>query len=107
MSGNDARITAENLTKQRLDIVRAHLESAGYRPGCTGFPDERAENVHYHVAEDSVVAEFDLLGTATGRNFTVRSAACFVFEAGGDRIVGERRYFDRVSYFEQLGLLTG
>src|SRR5919107_1196451 len=65
------------------------------------FPDQRNELVKMHHAEDSVIVEFDLLGThngnfrglpATGRAFECRTLAIFVFEE--DRLVCERVYFD-------------
>lgn len=66
------------------------------------FPDQRNENVELHVADDVVVAEFDLLGTHcdTGRSFRSRMVALFLFE--DDRIVCERVYFDRASIDEQV-----
>ena len=32
----------------------------------TAFPDQRHDNVRLHLAEDAVIAEFDLLGTNDG-----------------------------------------
>jgi steroid delta-isomerase-like uncharacterized protein len=75
------------------------------------FPDQRNELVAMHHAEDAVVVEFDLLGThlgtlrglpPTGRAFTCRSLAIFVFE--GDQIVCERVYFDSATILRQLGI---
>jgi len=57
-----------------------------------------------------VIAEFDLKGThkgplrgipATGKEFTCRSAAFFLFE--DDRFVCERVYFDAATFLSQLG----
>ncbi|MCV7280607.1 ester cyclase [Mycolicibacterium flavescens] len=88
-----------------------------YRTTRTAFPDQRHDNVRYHVAEESVIVEFDLLGTnlgefyglpPTGREFRVPVAAVFFFD--GDRIVNERIYFDSASLVAQIGrteLLTG
>ena len=75
------------------------------------FPDQRNENVTLHVAEDAVVAEFDLLGThegelrgipPTGKSFRCRMVALFLFEDGGDRITCERVYFDQATIAQQL-----
>lgn len=67
------------------------------------FPDQRNEDAVFHVTDDAVIAEFDLLGTHrdTGRSFRQRMAAFFVFE--GERIVCERVYFDRAAIEEQTG----
>ena len=82
-----------------------------YRATRAAFPDQRNENTILHAAEDSVIAEFDLLGThqgelrgipATGRSFRCRMCAVFVFEPGGERIVCERVYFDQGTIARQL-----
>jgi steroid delta-isomerase-like uncharacterized protein len=76
----------------------------------TAFPDQRHDNVRYHVADDAVIVEFDLLGTnlgefyglpPTGKAFRVPIVAVFFFE--GDRIVNERIYFDSASLATQIG----
>jgi steroid delta-isomerase-like uncharacterized protein len=81
-----------------------------YRATRSAFPDQRHENVRFHVAEDTTVAEFDLLGTnlgefyglpPTGRAFRVPVIAVFFFH--GDRIVNERIYFDAASLVSQIG----
>jgi predicted ester cyclase len=87
-------------------------EVAGYyRASRSSFPDQRNENVVLTYGEDVVVAEFDLLGThagelhgvaPTGRAFRCRMCALFVFEPGGERIVGERVYFDQTTIARQL-----
>ena len=55
----------------------------------TAFPDQRNELIALHHADDSVIAEFNLLGThlgnlrglpPTGRAFTCRMLAIFEFE---------------------------
>lgn len=75
------------------------------------FPDQRNSNATLHHAEDSVIVEFDLHGThlgpfrglpPTGRAFTCRTLAIFVFE--GERIVCERVYFDSATILRQLGI---
>jgi steroid delta-isomerase-like uncharacterized protein len=77
----------------------------------TAFPDQRNELIALHHADDAVIVEFDLLGThlgplrslpPTGRSFRCRMTAFFFFE--GDRIVGERVYFDQATILRQLGL---
>jgi steroid delta-isomerase-like uncharacterized protein len=82
-----------------------------YRVSRAAFPDQRNENVVLHCAEDAVIAEFDLLGThsgelrgmaPTGRSFRCRMCALFLFEPGGERIVGERVYFDQATIAQQL-----
>ncbi|MGE2721309.1 ester cyclase [Mycolicibacterium celeriflavum] len=90
---------------------------AYYRTTRTAFPDQRHDNVRFHVADDSVIVEFDLLGTnlgefyglpPTGKAFRVPVAAVFFFT--DDRIVNERIYFDSASLVSQIGrteLLTG
>jgi steroid delta-isomerase-like uncharacterized protein len=79
----------------------------------TAFPDQRHENVRFHVAEDdTIVSEFDLLGTnlgeffgmpPTGRSYRVPVIAVFEFAPGGDHIVCERVYFDSASLVTQIG----
>jgi len=75
------------------------------------FPDQRNELVALHHADDAVIVEFDLKGThegplrgipPTGRAFTCRTVAFFVFEE--DRLVCERVYFDVATILGQLGL---
>ncbi len=88
------------------DAVRGY-----YAESRTAFPDQRNEVVALHHADDVVVVEFDLLGThlgplralpATGRSFRCRMTALFVF--AGDRLIGERVYFDQATILRQLGL---
>jgi steroid delta-isomerase-like uncharacterized protein len=78
------------------------------------FPDQRNERVKMHHADDSVVVEFDRLGThkgelrgiaPTGREFTCRTLAIFEFGPDTDRIVCERVYFDTLTILRQLGLV--
>ena len=65
-----------------------------------------------HHADDGVIVEFELKGThqgplrgipATGKEFTCRTAAFFLFEE--DRLVCERVYFDAATIMAQLGLI--
>lgn len=83
---------------------------AYHRNQRTAFPDQRQENVTYHFADDSVVSEFDLLGTnlgefyglpPTGKTFRVPMIAVFFFE--GDKITSERIYFDAATLAHQIG----
>ncbi|HJT91878.1 MAG TPA: ester cyclase [Mycobacterium sp.] len=83
---------------------------AYYRMTRTAFPDQRHDNVRHHVTDDTVIVEFDLLGTnlgefyglpPTGKSFRVPIIAVFFFE--GDRIVNERIYFDSASLVSQIG----
>jgi steroid delta-isomerase-like uncharacterized protein len=80
----------------------------------TAFPDQRNELIALHHAEDGVIAEFWLKGThqgplrgipATGKAFTCRCAAFFLFE--DERLVCERVYFDVATIMGQLGLFAG
>ena len=75
------------------------------------FPDQHHEHVRFHVADDdTVVAEFDLVGTntgpflgaePTGRSFRVAVVAVFCFD--GDGIVNERVYLDAARMMRQIG----
>ena len=81
-----------------------------YRMTRAAFPDQRHDNVRYHIADDAVIVEFDLLGTnlgefyglpPTGKAFRVPIIALFFFE--DDRIINERIYFDSASLVTQIG----
>lgn len=78
----------------------------------TAFPDQRHDHVRLHVADEAIIAEFDLLGTnlgdfyglpPTGKSFRVPVVAVFYFE--GDHISIERIYFDAASLVTQIGQL--
>jgi len=78
----------------------------------TAFPDQRNELIELHYADDVVIAEFNLMGThegplrgipATGKEFTCRCTAFFVFE--GEKLACERVYFDAATILGQLGLV--
>jgi len=82
-----------------------------FRVTRTAFPDQRNELIALHHADDGVIVEFDLKGThtgplgdlePTGREFTCRMAAFFLFE--GERLVCERVYFDAATIAAQLGI---
>lgn len=81
-----------------------------YRTTRTAFPDQRHDNVRFHVADDAIIAEFDLLGTNLGefyglpptrKSFRVPIIAVFAFDE--DRITSERVYFDAASLLTQIG----
>jgi len=84
---------------------------AYHRGQRTAFPDQRQENVRHHFADDdTVIAEFDLVGTnlgefrglpPTGKPFRVPTVAIFFFE--GDRITNERVYLDVATLLTQIG----
>ena len=84
---------------------------AYHRAQREAFPDQRHENVAMHVADDdTVIAEFDLLGTnrgpllggkPTGRPFRVPTIAVFSFD--GPLITNERVYLDLSSLLRQIG----
>jgi steroid delta-isomerase-like uncharacterized protein len=77
----------------------------------TAFPDQHHEHVRTHVADDdTIVTEFDLVGTntgefmglePTGKTFRVAVIAVFTFE--DDRITNERVYLDAASLVRQIG----
>jgi steroid delta-isomerase-like uncharacterized protein len=82
-----------------------------YRTTRDAFPDQRNENTTLRVADDAIVAEFDLLGThhgqlrgipPTGRSFRCRCCAIFEFPPDGDHLVCERVYFDTATIARQL-----
>ena len=89
------------------DAVRGYFAASR-----SAFPDQRNELRALHHTDDAVIVEFDLKGThegplrgipATGKEFTCRCAAFFLFE--GDRLVCERAYFDAATILAQLGLI--
>ncbi|MEA2404433.1 MAG: hypothetical protein QOE08_1080 [Thermoleophilaceae bacterium] len=89
------------------DAVRGYFEDTR-----TAFPDQRNELIALHHSDAGVIVEFDLKGThegplrgipATGKEFTCRCAAFFLFE--DDRLVCERAYFDAATILAQLGLI--
>lgn len=99
-------IVATGQVHEGVDEVVAY-----HRGQRTAFPDQRHENVRLHVADDdTVISEFDLLGTntgelmglaPTGRSFRVAVIAVFTF--AGDRITNERVYLDAASVLRQIG----
>jgi len=99
-------IVATGQVHEGRDAVVAY-----HRAQRTAFPDQRHENVRMHVADDdTIVSEFDLLGTntgelmgmaPTGRAFRVPAIAVFTFS--GERITNERVYLDGASLLRQIG----
>ena len=99
-------IVATGQVHEGRDAVLAY-----HRGQRTAFPDQRHENVRMHVADDdTIVSEFDLLGTntgelmgmaPTGRAFRVPVIAVFTFS--GERITNERVYLDSASLLRQIG----
>jgi steroid delta-isomerase-like uncharacterized protein len=96
------------------DVFDGEEAVAGYfAESRTAFPDQRNELIAMYHSDEAVVVEFTLLGThlgsfrglpATGRAFTCRTLAIFVFEPGGEKIVCERVYFDSATILRQLGI---
>jgi steroid delta-isomerase-like uncharacterized protein len=79
----------------------------------TAFPDQTNQPLAFHHSDEAVIVEFLLRGThegplrglpPTGRSFECRMCALFLFEPDGDRIVGERVYFDQATILRQLGV---
>lgn len=78
----------------------------------TSVPDLQIEVARRHVAGDTIVVEVTIRGThlgswrglpATGRR--VEFPLCGIFEFDdGDRIAGERIYYDRATVLRQLGV---
>ena len=81
-----------------------------YHETRVAFPDQRHEMIALRHCDDTVVAEFHLLGThlgplgpvpPTGGTFKVRMCAFFVFDEN-EALVCERVYFDQLSFLRQL-----
>jgi steroid delta-isomerase-like uncharacterized protein len=99
-------IVATGQVHEGRDAVVAY-----HRAQRTAFPDQRHEHVRMHVADDdTVISEFDLLGTNTGEflgmpptglGFRVPVIAVFTFDH--DRITNERVYLDGASLLRQIG----
>jgi predicted ester cyclase len=96
-------------TGQVYDGTDAVLEY--YARSRAVFPDQRNEVRSLLSAHDTVVVEFDLLGThlgslsgeePTGKSFRCPMVALFEFESDGEGIVCERVYFDSETIYGQL-----
>lgn len=77
----------------------------------TAFPDFRFETERLHHADDAIVVEGTFRGThlgpwrglpATGRTVSFPMVIVFPFE--GDRMLGERLFFDLSTALRQLGV---
>jgi hypothetical protein len=77
----------------------------------TAFPDFHYDFTHLHHADDVIVVEGSFRGThegkwrglpATGRRVDFPMLIVFPFE--GDRMMGERIYFDLSTALRQLGV---
>lgn len=80
-----------------------------------GFPDQRNRLLSLAHGDDIVMIELLLEGThsgnlrglpPTGKPFSCKMMATFVFEPGGDRIICERVYFNPSTILRQLGLAS-
>ena len=99
-------IVATGQVHEGVDAVVAYHK--GQR---TAFPDQRHENVRMHIADDdTVISEFDLLGTNTGEflglaptGLAFRVPVIAVFSFDGDGITNERVYLDSASLLRQIG----
>jgi len=75
------------------------------------FPDQRNELLALHHADDAVLVEAVVRGThkgplrslpPTGREFELPILSIFMFD--GERLIGERVYFDQTTMLRQLGV---
>jgi steroid delta-isomerase-like uncharacterized protein len=75
------------------------------------FPDQRNELLALHHADDAVLVEAVIRGThngplrslpPTGREFELPILSIFSFD--GDKLIGERVYFDQTTVLRQLGI---
>jgi steroid delta-isomerase-like uncharacterized protein len=81
------------------------------RENVTAFPDFRFDAEHLHHADDAIVVEGTFRGThlgtwrglpATGRRVAFPMVIVFPFD--GDRMLGERLFFDLGTPLRQLGV---
>ena len=77
----------------------------------TAFPDQRNELLALHHSDDAVLVEAVVRGThlgrlgslpPTGREYELPILSIFMFD--GDRLIGERVYFDANTILRQLGI---
>lgn len=89
-----------------IDSVRAYYERL-----MRALPDLRIEVERRHATPDAVIVECTISGThlgewrglpATGR--AVRFPLCAVYTFDGDRLAGERIYYDRATVLRQVGV---
>ncbi len=92
-----------------LDAVRSY-----YQDFLRAAPDFHIDVKRRHLTEDGVVLEVQLTGThsgawrglpATGRRFSFPLCAFFTFDEG-DRLSGERIYYDKATVLQQMGVLS-
>ena len=94
------------------DHRRGHEEvRAYYETLMDAMPDLHIEITDRHVAEKAVILEVVISGThlglwrgvpATGRRVQFPLCGVYTFDQG-ERLAGERIYYDRVSVLQQLG----
>lgn len=77
----------------------------------TAFPDQRNELLALHHADDAVLVEAVVRGThlgplgglpPTGRTYELPILSIFLFD--GEKLIGERVYFDSNTILRQLGV---
>ena len=118
---HDFDTTIETFRHPRYEIIPTGQVFDGedevreyFRSTRTAFPDQRNELIALHHADEAVIVEFDLKGThegplgdlePTGRAFTCRMVAFFLFDGTSDRLVCERAYFDAATIAAQLGVI--
>ncbi|MGH9820388.1 MAG: ester cyclase, partial [Pyrinomonadaceae bacterium] len=90
------------------DAVKAYYETL-----LAAMPDLHIEVVGRHVAADTIILEVIITGThlghwrgvpPTGRPLRFPLCGIYTFDEG-DRIAGERIYYDRIEVLKQLGLI--
>jgi steroid delta-isomerase-like uncharacterized protein len=83
-----------------------------YQQLMTALPDLEIAVQRQHAAEDAVLVEVVIRGThlgawrglpATGRRVEFPLCGVYTFDSG-DRLAGERSYYDRASVLRQLGV---
>jgi len=92
-----------------LDAVRSYYQNL-----LRVAPDFHIEVKRRHLTDDGIALEVQLTGThsgawrglpATGRRFDFPLCAFFTFDEG-DRLAGERIYYDRATVLQQLAVLS-
>lgn len=107
--GGDARYDDEPWHEHHMgrDGVHAHYEGL-----LEAVPDLSIEVDRRYVTEEAIVLEVTIGGThlgewrglpATGRRIEFPLCAVYTFD-GGDRLAGERIYYDRATVLRQLGV---
>jgi steroid delta-isomerase-like uncharacterized protein len=92
-----------------------HLGAEGiqlyYEGLMRALPDLHIDVKRRHVTDDAVTLEVEISGThlgpwrglpATGRR--VRFPLCAIYTFDGDKLAGERIYYDRATVFRQVGV---